>query len=125
MFLAVVLNEPVRAEIESLTAGFRLAAPGCIAWEIGNALYGALKRNRIDVDGAIEVFKEFQGIPVRVLDVNIEASIRMAAENRIPTYDAYYLQCALDGRRPLLTLDRRMTIVAAGLGLKTLGDGYS
>ena len=42
--LAVLLNEKDRLAMEKKSKGFALAAPGCINWEIANALYGAFKR---------------------------------------------------------------------------------
>jgi len=121
--LAVLLNEPSRANIERVTTGANLAAPGCVRWEVGNALYSAVKRDRIDASKAAAVYREFEQIPIRILKVDIEASIHIAAQERIPTYDAYYLQCADAYKRPLLTLDNRMRDVAQALGIRVLEEG--
>jgi hypothetical protein len=36
------------------------------------------------------------------------------------TYDAYFLECALDQRSPLLTLDRQMKELAIRIGIQVL-----
>ena len=94
-----------------------LVAPGCIQWEMGNALYGALKRKRVTLDEAHRVFDEFESLPIQILDVNIHSAVEIAAMNGIPAYDAYYLQCASQYGCPLLTLDQRMTDVARDIGV--------
>lgn len=119
-FLAVLLNEPSRTHVQAATSGFALAAPGCITWEIGDALRRAVKRERLTEVQAVEVFREFERIPVRILEVDMEASIHIATRYEIPMYDAYYLQCAEAYQRPLLTLDNRMRIIAVSMGLRVV-----
>ncbi len=92
--LAVFLNEQDRRELEIKSAGCQLAAPGCIHWEMGNALYGAFKRNRIRMEDAQRVFDEFKSLSLRIMDVDMNAALKKAIMRRIPAYDAYYLQCA-------------------------------
>ncbi|HOC67546.1 MAG TPA: type II toxin-antitoxin system VapC family toxin [Candidatus Hydrogenedentes bacterium] len=115
--LAAFLNEEERGRMEQKSSGCLLAAPGCICWETGNALYGALKRGRITLEQAQLVFTEVETMAIRILDVDINAALGIAAEHTIPAYDAYYLQCAVRFGYPLLTLDRRMLDVARNMNL--------
>ena len=118
--LAVLLNEQNRGVVEKKTAGCLMAAPGCIHWEMGNALYGVYKRNRVSLREAQCVFMEFDSLPIRILDVDVNAALEIAIENHIPTYDAYYLQCALYFEFPLLTLDKRMMDIAQEIDVTVL-----
>jgi predicted nucleic acid-binding protein len=61
IIMAVLLNEPERAAIELAATGNELIAPGCVLWEVGNALYGAIRRNRIKVSEALSICAEFDG----------------------------------------------------------------
>lgn len=118
--LAVFLNEQGRNELEQKSSGHHLAAPGCIQWEVGNALYGAFKRNRIRLEEAQRVFEEFKSLSLRIMDVDINSALEIAMIKRIPAYDAYYLQCATQHGCPLLTLDQRMIDIAEDMGVMVL-----
>ena len=118
--MAVLLNEPERPGLELATIGHDLIAPGCIHWEIGNALYGAIKRHRMSERDALSALAEFGRIPIRHIGVDIGASIRIAAKHGIPTYDAYYLECARAQRKALLTLDTRMLRVAGEMEINVV-----
>ncbi len=118
--LAVFLNEEGREDLERKTVGCLLAAPGCIQWEIGNALYGAYKRKRVTFDQAQHVFGEFINLSVRILEREVAAALEIAMTEGIPTYDAYYLQCATQHGFPMLTLDRRMAAIACNRDLIVL-----
>ena len=41
-------------------------------------------------------------------------------EDPIYAYDAYFLECALNLRSPLLTLDRRMKGIAQEIGIQVM-----
>jgi predicted nucleic acid-binding protein len=118
--LAVLLNEPERPAIELATMGHHLISPGCVRWEVGNALYGAIKRDRIKVQEALSAFEDYERIPIRQVDVDMGAALRIAARHKIPTYDACYLECARAQRTALLTLDDRMMKVAATLKINVV-----
>lgn len=57
---------------------------------------------------------------MRLVSVDIQASLQIDVEQNIYAYDAYFLQCAQIYSHPLLTLDRRMKQVAHQLGIKVL-----
>jgi predicted nucleic acid-binding protein len=44
----------------------------------------------------------------------------MAIRFNIYAYDAYYLQCCIENRLPLISLDNRMCDVARSLGIKVV-----
>jgi predicted nucleic acid-binding protein len=49
---------------------------------------------------------------VELAPVDVRAALLLAGHFRIFAYDAYFLQCALETKSPLLTLDRGMKHVA-------------
>jgi predicted nucleic acid-binding protein len=47
-------------------------------------------------------------------------AVKMAIRYNIYAYDAYYLQCCIEHRLPLISLDKRMCEVANNLGIKVV-----
>lgn len=117
-FLAVALDEPEKAWLLEATKGAELAAPAVLPYEVGNALSALVKRGRLDADHAAAAWRVVQRIPVDWVDVDIAASLLLAAKQGIYAYDAYFLQCAVQLRCPLLTLDRTMMRVAKALKIQ-------
>jgi predicted nucleic acid-binding protein len=120
VFLAVALNEPERARIIDLTAGASVLAPEILPYEIGNALSAMVKRRKLSRSEAMAAEASVRRIPVRLVNVDIRASLGIAIERGIYAYDAYFLQCARVFGHPLLTLDARMKKVAVELGVNLL-----
>jgi predicted nucleic acid-binding protein len=118
--LAVVLDEPEREPIIDATEGATLIAPPALPYEIGNALVAMEKRGRIETEAVLLAWEAAQRIPVQLLPVAIESALTLALDHGIYAYDAYYLQCSLLRRRPLVTLDRTMRRVAEKLGIQLL-----
>jgi len=117
-FLAVVLNEPEKKQIVTLTVGHELAAPKILPFEIGNALSAMVKRGRLSKIEAMTAFEETMQIPVELRDIVIMNALDIACRNKIYAYGAYFLECALSLRGPLLTLDGRMKETARAVGVK-------
>jgi len=117
-FLAVALDEPEKRELLQATEGVALAAPAVLPYEIGNALSALVKRKRLDVDEARNAWRIIQRIPVELMEMDVPAALGIAAEQGIYAYDAYFLQCAMSLRCPLLTLDRAMMRVARAMSIQ-------
>lgn len=62
----------------------------------------------------------FDVVSAQLTAVDISSAFRIAAAQEIYAYDAYFLECAMRMRSPLLTLDRRMRFVAGELGIQIL-----
>lgn len=120
IFLAVALDEPERDKILELTQGCFAVAPDLLPYEIGNALSAMLKRKQLSAEEVITCFNFSSQIPVQLVDVDIVKALNIAIEHGIYAYDAYFLQCALQYRLPLLSLDRKMVQVAKQLNIKIL-----
>lgn len=117
-FLAVVLNEAARDSIIRSTAGRGIVAPEVLPYEIGNALVVVRKKGRLTDREALKAFDSAQQIPVTLLPVIIPSAVKLAMQFGIYAYDAYYLQCCIENRLPLLSLDARMCEVARRLRIQ-------
>ena len=120
IFLATILNEPEKSVIIEVTLGQELVAPEILPYEIGNALFAGVKRRRLTVNEALHLHQCTMAIPVELRIIDIANALEIACANNIYAYDAYFLECALALRAPLLTLDRKMREIAQGLGIKIL-----
>lgn len=120
IFLAVVLDEPEKQHIIQLTSQADAIAPEILPYEIGNALSAMIKRKQLTKDEALEALITANKIPVRLVNIDIQAALKLAIEFNIYAYDAYFLQCAKSLSFPLLTLDKKMKQVASELNIKVM-----
>ena len=100
--------------------GKRLVSPACLPYEIGNSLTAAVKKHRIDAGIVAEIYKEFENLPVRLIEPDIEKAVQIAAEEKHYAYDVYYIVCALDMGLPLYSLDNGLITIATKRGVKCL-----
>ncbi len=120
IYLAVILNEPEKQRIIEVTQNVDLISPIILPFEIGNALSALLKRKSLNKSDVLQTYEIFKQIPLRLVDVNIETSIKIAADFDIYAYDAYYLESAKRYNSQLLTLDKKMKNVAISLGINVM-----
>jgi predicted nucleic acid-binding protein len=111
-FLAVSLDEPERDWLIEATDGHDLVAPAVLPYEIGNALSSLARRKLLTEAQLAAAWDAAAAIPVEFASVDARAALLLAGHFRIYAYDAYFLQCALETKSPLLTLDRSMKHVA-------------
>jgi predicted nucleic acid-binding protein len=117
-FLAVVLNEAARDSIIRSTVGRGIVAPEILPYEVGNALVVVRKKGRLTDHEVLQAFDSAQQIAVTLLPVMIPSAVKLAMQFGIYAYDAYYLQCCIENRLPLLSLDVRMCEVAKRLRIQ-------
>ncbi len=120
ILIAVITNEPTRARLIELTAEAHLLAPGSVPWEMGNALSAMLKRKRATLAQVHQAWNAYTHIPLRLVEVDMEQVLRIAAQYDIYAYDAYVIVCALQQKSPLLTLDGDLRQAAIHAGVKIL-----
>ncbi len=118
--IAVLVNEPERNKIIEITAGTTLIGPGSIPWEIGNAFSAMFKQNRLTLDEAQKGLSIFRSIPLRYVEPDFSNVLLLSKTINIYAYDAYFLDCAMRYKSPLLTLDRRLISAAQSSNLETL-----
>ncbi len=116
--IAVIVGEPERDAIVSVTSGQTLIGPGSIPWEVGNAFTAMMKQRRIKVADARRGLEIFDSIPLRYVKIDMANVVSIAAKVNTYAYDAYFLDCAARCRAPLLTLDRPLRRAAEGLSIQ-------
>ncbi|GIV75820.1 MAG: twitching motility protein PilT [Litorilinea sp.] len=120
VIIAVIANEPQKQRLITLTTGADLIAPFSIHWEIGNAFSAMLKKGRITLHQAIRAIAIYQNIPIRFAEIELEKSLKIAAELNIYAYDAYLICCALKYNAPLLSLDQNLVRLAQMQGVNVI-----
>jgi predicted nucleic acid-binding protein len=118
--IAVIVGEPERNRIVEITAGNALIGPGSIPWEIGNAFSAMFKQNRLTIKEAQKGLAIFQSIAIRYVETDFSNVLKLSKNVNIYAYDAYFLDCAVSRKAPLLTLDRNLKTAAQNLNIETL-----
>jgi predicted nucleic acid-binding protein len=120
VIVAVIAHEPQRGTLIELTRGADLLAPASVHWEIGNAFSAMLKRNRIELEQALQAIAAYRQIPVRYVDVELDDALELAAHYAIYAYDAYLIRCGLKFNAPLLSLDSGLLQAAEQAGVHVI-----
>jgi len=120
VIIAVLTSEKERAALIRQIRGAELAAPASVHWEIGKALAAMLRRGRIDLRQASRALRAYQQIPIRLIEVDLEEALQLAAEHGLYAYDAYVIACARRLRSPLLALDCGLLRAAGAAGVRVL-----
>jgi len=118
--LAVIGDQPEKADLVRLTRGASLVAPPSVHWEVGNALSAMFKRRAIGVNEALLLLEVYAAIPIRMTEVALQQAVKLSAKLNVYAYDAYVLACAINQRAPLLTLDVGLKARAHELKLEIL-----
>ncbi len=118
--IAVIIDEPERNRIIELTSGHLLIGPGSIPWEIGNAFSAMFKQDRLTFGEARECFAVFNKIPLRYIKPNFINTLEISKETNMYAYDAYFLDCAIRLKAPILTLDKKLERTAKSLNIEVV-----
>jgi predicted nucleic acid-binding protein len=118
--IAVIGNEASKQSIVDLTANCSLYAPASVHWEIGNAFSSMFKSQKLDIKRAQQALTVYSGIPIKFVDVPLEATLEISKAQNIYAYDAYLIQCAQQTSTSLLTLDNKLKSVAQQVGVHVL-----
>jgi len=118
--LAVIGEQPEKAELVRLTRGATLVAPSSVHWEVGNALSAMFKRKVIGLGEALKVLESYAAIPIRLIDLSLKQAVELSARLDVYAYDAYVIACAVNQKAPILTLDKGLRTRARELKLDVL-----
>jgi len=118
--IAVIVDEPERGKIIEITKGGRLVGPGSIPWEIGNAFSAMYKQKRITHRELQKALAIYNDIPIRFIPTDFIEALHLAEQVEIYAYDAYFIECAIKRRAPLLTLDRKLKNTAMQFDIEVL-----
>jgi predicted nucleic acid-binding protein len=120
VLIAVLTSAAEKERLVDITRDSGIIAPESVHWEIGNAFSSLLKRRLITPLEIAEALEAYEDIPIRFVDVDLGASLQIAAELSIYAYDAYLIACARQHNAPLLTLDRGLARAAKRIGVQVL-----
>ena len=118
--ISVIVGEPERKRIVEVTTGNTLICPGSIPWEIGNAFSAMFKQKRLTLEEAEKGLSIFKSIPLRYIDSDFVRALKLSKQANIYAYDAYFLDCAIRHKAPLLTLDRKLKASAQSINVETM-----
>jgi len=118
--IAVIVGEPERKRIVEITIGNTLIGPGSIPWEIGNAFSAMFRQNRLTIDEARKGLIIFDSIPLRYIKPDFVNALKISKQTNMYAYDAYFLDCAVRNKTPLLTLDRKLKTAAQNLNVEIM-----
>ena len=118
--IAVIVGEPERNRIVEITTGNTLIGPGSIPWEIGNAFSAMFKQDRLTLDEAQKGLAIFESIPLRYVEPGFFNALKLSKKINMYAYDAYFLDCAIRYKAPLLTLDWKLKAAAQNINVETL-----
>jgi predicted nucleic acid-binding protein len=78
------------------------------------------KRNRLSIKEAQKGLSIFGSIPLRYIEPDFEKVLHLSKATNMYAYDAYFLDCAIRHKAPLLTLDKKLKAAANSLNLVAL-----
>lgn len=108
VLIAVVTNEPEKANLIQMTQNMALIAPPSVHWEIGHAFSAMFKRNRVSIEDAIQAIEAYKRIPIRFAEIELDEAVKLVDMLKIYAYDAYIIRCAIKYRSPLMSLDKNL-----------------
>ncbi len=62
----------------------------------------------------------FDSIPLRYIKPNFVNALKISKQVNMYAYDAYFLDCAIRHKTPLLTLDLKLKKAAQNLNIETM-----
>ena len=78
------------------------------------------KQDRLTIDEAQKGLVIFDSIPLRYIKPDFVNVLNLSKQINMYAYDAYFLDCAIRHRAPLLTLDRKLKAAAQSLNVETM-----
>ena len=117
VILAVLISEPERDQIVSMTLNVGLLAPQSVHWEVGNALSAMIKRKRITTAQAMKALDAYEKIPIRFVETSLHEAVAIAAKQNLYAYDAYLVACAKEQHCSLISLDKALLTAAKAAGV--------
>jgi predicted nucleic acid-binding protein len=77
--MAVIVDEPESEIVINYTKNSIIISPNIISFEISNALTRMMKKGIIDKkEKIIDLIKNFQKIPIKIIEINLEKSLEIA-----------------------------------------------
>ena len=118
--MAVIKQEDTAQEVMTKSSGYELLSAACLPYEVGNSLSKWLKRDLMTANAAVHCYELFKQLPVTLVNVDFEKSLRYSAAEHQYAYDMYYLDCAVRHGCSILSFDEKLISIAKQRGIKCL-----
>lgn len=105
---AVLFNEPEADAVAVRLAGSALAAPALIEYEIGNTCWKKCRRDPGSAAALRAALAALRGLDLKLHDVDVAGTLRLAEKHGVTFYDASYLWLAGALEATLVSLDGRL-----------------
>ncbi len=110
---AVLFNEPEADDVAARLADGVLAAPALIEYELGNTCWKKCRRDPASAVALRAALAVLSALELKLHDVDVAATLRLAERHQITFYDASYLWLAGRLEASLITLDGRLSRLGA------------
>jgi predicted nucleic acid-binding protein len=95
-------------------------APSSVHWEVGNAISAMFKRRAIELNDALSMVDAYAGIPIRLMEMTLARAVELSHKLNIYAYDAYVIECSINQRAPILSLDSVLKERARSLNVEVI-----
>ena len=113
---AMVYGEPTAEAVSQRLVGKTLVAPALLWFELANVCLKKVRHHPEDKEHYLACLAGVSRMGVDTREVDQVATVRLAEEARLSTYDASYLWLARHLGAELVTLDEKLAKVAAVTG---------
>lgn len=107
---------------DAIAAGERAVAPSLWPIEVANALLTAERRGRLTESAALAFITRLGLVPIETEPLELHsalgATVALARQHRLATYDACYLELAARRGLPLATIDTSLATAARRAGVR-------
>jgi predicted nucleic acid-binding protein len=110
-------DEALRLRNLAVEEPITLFCPPTFWYEVANALWVAIRRERMSNEAAQQALGALRDFLVESHEVDAAACLSLSTEYGLAVYDAAYIVLALDRKAPLWSLDREMASVARNMGI--------
>lgn len=108
-------DKTLKLKEDYVSGAIELSAPSVIALEVANALWRAIRLNRISESDANEALKALNDMRIELYELNwaqTAQALSIACGLNLTIYDASYVFLANDLRAPLITADKTLYEIA-------------
>jgi predicted nucleic acid-binding protein len=105
---ALLFGEPKAEEVAEVLEGARLAAPGLLRFEMASVCLKKIVAHPQLEAHLMTAFDLFGRLAIDTVQVDHRATVTLAKETGLTTYDASYLLLAKELKGELITLDEKL-----------------
>ena len=105
---ALLFGEPDAEEVANALGDAPLAAPSLLWFELASICLKKIRAHPDRTEKLLSAFTLLDRLPVEAVAVDHAATVRLALERKVTTYDASYLWLARRLGGELVTLDRKL-----------------